>query len=244
MTAPSPPPSDPSAATIPADWLQHFPDLLALEAPVRERLRREAVFGRMQAGERAYLQGAQARGYVLRLAGVTRVQKTAPSGREVVLYRVGPGETCVLTTSCLLGRAAFPAEGVAESAVLEAVIPPATFQALMVDSEGFRRFVVANYGNLLGDLIMLMDDLMFSRLDERLAQRLLALSEPGEGSDPPRVERTHQQLAQELGSAREAVSRVLKEMERKGWLRLGRSRIELLELDALRALGDGERPAA
>lgn len=241
---PTPPPSPTALPALPADWLVQFPALLALDAPVRERLRRDAVFARMQAGERAYLQGALARGYVLRLAGVTRVQKTAPSGREVVLYRVGPGETCVLTTSCLLGQAAFPAEGVAESAVLEAVIPPATFQALMLDSEGFRRFVIANYGNLLGDLILLMDDLMFSRLDERLAQRLLALSEPGEGGGPPRVERTHQQLAQELGSAREAVSRVLKEMERKGWLRLGRSRIELLDENALRALGDGERPAA
>ncbi len=238
------PPSSTVPPVLPDDWLAQFPALLALDAPVRDRLRRDAVFGRMQAGERAYLQGSLARGYVLRLSGVTRVQKTAPSGREVVLYRVGPGETCVLTTSCLLGQAAFPAEGVAESAVLEVVIPPDTFQALMVDSEGFRRFVVANYGNLLGDLIMLMDDLMFSRLDERLAQRLLALSEPGEGGGPPRVERTHQQLAQELGSAREAVSRVLKEMERKGWLRLGRSRIELLAPEALRALGDGERLTA
>lgn len=225
------------------DWLRAFPALDALEPAARARLRRDAVLARMQPGERAYLQGARARGYVLRLAGVTRVQRQAASGREVILYRVGPGETCVLTTSCLLGRAEFPAEGVAESAVLEAVVPPATFDALMLESPAFRQFVIANYGNLLGELIMLMDDLVFGRLDARLAHCLIALAEPAEApGGARRVHRTHQQLAQELGSAREAVSRVLKEQERRGWLRLGRGQLELLDEPALQALAEGLRP--
>ena len=213
------------------DWLRRFPELDALDAATRARLLRESTLATMAAGDRAYLEGALARGYVLRLEGTTRVQKTSASGREVVLYRVGPGETCVLTTSCLLGRTPFPAEGVAESAVREAVVPPALFHELMEASEPFRRFVIANYGDLLGELILLLDEMMFLRLDIRLAQLLL---EAADGA--PVLERTHQQLALELGSAREAVSRVLKEFERKAWIRLGRNRIELLDAAALTAL--------
>lgn len=220
-----------TAPTDPNDWLALFPPLQALDAATRERLLRGARIGTMASGERAYLEGALARGYVLRLEGTTRVQKTSASGREVVLYRVGPGETCVLTTSCLLGRTQFPAEGVAESTVREAVVPPALFDALMQESEGFRRFVIANYGNLIGALIMLLDEMMFLRLDTRLAQALLDAA-----AGAPRLERTHQQLAHELGSAREAVSRLLKEFERRGWIVLGRNRIDLLDSAALTAL--------
>lgn len=213
------------------DWLAQFPPLQALEAPLRQRLLRESQIARMARGDRAYLEGALARGYVLRLEGTTRVQKTSPSGREIVLYRVGPGETCVLTTSCLLGRTQFPAEGVAESAVREAVVPPELFHALMRESEGFRNFVLGNYGDLIGELIMLLDDVMFRRLDIRLAQQLLTAA-----GAATLLERTHQQLSVELGSAREVVSRLLKEFERKAWIRLGRSRIELLDRGALEAL--------
>ncbi len=221
----------PAAAAVPADWLSRFPALDGLERAARDTLIAHAVPGRMVAGERAYLEGALARGYVLRLEGTTRVQKTSASGREVVLYRVGPGETCVLTTSCLLGRRQFPAEGVAESDVLEMVVPPTVFDALMLESEAFRRFVIANYGDLIGDLIMLLDDVMFRRLDIRLAERLTQSADQSQT-----VDLTHQQLALELGSAREAVSRLLKEFERKHWVVLGRHRIELVDIGALRGL--------
>ncbi|HSV70252.1 MAG TPA: Crp/Fnr family transcriptional regulator [Methylibium sp.] len=216
---------------MPTDWLTAFPPLQALDEPQRARLLAAARIEHMACGERAYLEGALARGYVLRIAGTTRVQKTSASGREVVLYRVGPGDTCVLTTSCLLGRKPFPAEGVAESDVTEAVVPPEVFAALMDESAAFRAFVLGNYGDLIGELIMLLDDVMFRRLDIRLAQQLVqAASAAGV------VELTHQQLAHELGSAREAVSRLLKEFERKQWIRLGRGRIELADVAALRTL--------
>lgn len=216
---------------MPTDWLTAFPPLQALDAPQRARLLASARIEHMACGERAYLEGALARGYVLRIAGTTRVQKTSASGREVVLYRVGPGDTCVLTTSCLLGRKPFPAEGVAESDVTEAVVPPDVFAALMDESAAFRAFVLGNYGDLIGELIMLLDEVMFRRLDIRLAHLLV------EGAaEAAVVERTHQQLAHELGSAREAVSRLLKEFERKQWIRLGRGRIELADVAALRTL--------
>lgn len=215
----------------PDDWLAQFPALLALDASARERLLSQSQRAHMASGERAYLEGALARGYVLRLQGTTRVQKTSASGREVVLYRVGPGDTCVLTTSSLLGRRPFPAEGVAESDVTEMVVPPRLFHELMHESDDFRRFVLGNYGDLIGELIMLLDEVMFGRLDLRLAQLLL---DAARGA--ARVERTHQQLALELGSAREAVSRLLKEFERRHWVALGRNRIELLDVEALGAL--------
>ena len=101
----------------------------------------------------------------------------------------------------------------------------------MLHSEGFRRFVLSHYGDLIGDLILLIDEVMFRRLDLRLAQRLIQSADAAQT-----VERTHQQLAHELGSAREAVSRLLKEFERKRWVALGRNRIDLIDVVALQTL--------
>lgn len=201
-------------------WLNLFPALQALEPETRSRLLAECMIGELEAGERGYIEGMTCRGYVLRLEGVTRIVKTSTTGREVVLYRVGPGETCVLTTSCLLGHAPYPAEAVAESAVREFIVPAPVFHELMDQSASFRTFVLANYGNLIGDLIMLIDEMMFGRVDIRLAQYLLEASD-GQAE----LELTHQTLADELGSAREVVSRRLKEFERRGWVSLGRGRI-------------------
>ncbi len=131
----------------------------------------------------------------------------------------------------MLGRTSFPAEGIAESAVIEVVVSPSLFHDLMNGSEPFRQFVLGNYGDLIGGLIMLLDDVMFGRLDIRLAALLIEMARGG-----ATIERTHQELAVELGSAREAISRMLKEFERKRWIDLGRGRIDLLDQAGLREL--------
>lgn len=212
------------------EWLPLFPDLLPLEPESRVLLARHQRIVEVPAGTVGYREGTPCGAYVLRLAGRSRVFKISASGREILLYRVGRGETCVLTTTCLLGHSCYPASTIAEEALRDVLIPAAAFDQLMIESRVFRRFVMQNYGALITDLIVLLDEVAFHNLDVRLARLLLALPSA-------RAECTHQQLAAELGTAREVVSRQLKRFEQHGWLRLGRGQIEILDREALEKLG-------
>ncbi|ADQ83870.1 Crp/Fnr family transcriptional regulator [Methylovorus sp. MP688] len=208
------------------DWLVQFPALMALEPEARSLLLKHARVVEAPVGTIGYEEGTPCHAYVLRLAGQSRVFKLSSSGREILLYRVTGGETCVLTTTCLLGSSDYPASTVVEEPIRDILVPAAAFHEMMLESRVFRRFVMENYGALISDLIVLLDEVAFHSLDARLAK--LLLEEPGD-----QVRRTHQQLADELGTAREVVSRQLKRFEQKGWLALGRGKLELLDRAAL-----------
>lgn len=208
------------------DWLVQFPALMALEPEARGLLLKHARVVEAPVGTIGYEEGTPCHAYVLRLAGQSRVFKLSSSGREILLYRVTGGETCVLTTTCLLGSSDYPASTIVEEPIRDILVPAAAFHEMMLESRVFRRFVMENYGALISDLIVLLDEVAFHSLDARLAK--LLLEEPGD-----QVRRTHQQLADELGTAREVVSRQLKRFEQKGWLALGRGKLELLDRAAL-----------
>ena len=211
------------------DWLALFPDLLALEPESKALLARYARIIEAPVGTIGYREGTPCGAYVLRLAGQSRVYKMSSSGREILLYRVGSGETCVLTTTCLLGSSDYPASTIVEEPIRDVIVPANAFNQLMVESRVFRRFVMQNYGALISDLIVLLDEVAFHNLDVRLAK--LLLEEPS-----TQINRTHQQLAAELGTAREVVSRQLKRFEQKGWVTLGRGHVEILDKAALEKL--------
>lgn len=208
--------------------LAAFPELEELEEENRGELLGGVQFNRLRAGDIAYRQGQRCQAYVMCLEGQTRVFKTSESGREILLYQVGPGETCVLTTSCLMAGSPFPAESTAETDVLHAALPAGLFHRLLGASPRFRKFVLDNYGDLLSSLIMLIDEVAFASLDLRLARRLLA-----EANEKGVVAKTHQQLALDLGSVREVISRYLAEWERMGWVRASRGMIEVRNRAAL-----------
>lgn len=210
-------------------WLNAFPALLALDEPAKALLTKHSRIAEAPVGTIGYSEGMPCDAYVMRLAGKSRVYKLSSSGREILLYRVAAGETCVLTTTCLLGRSDYPASTVVEEPIRDVIIPASVFHQLMVDSAVFRRFVMENYGALISDLIVLLDEVAFSSLDARLAKLLL-------DEATAKINRTHQQLADELGSAREVVSRQLKRFENKGWVMLGRGHIEVINKAALQKL--------
>jgi CRP/FNR family transcriptional regulator, anaerobic regulatory protein len=164
-------------------------------------------------------------GFPLLLEGSVRVAKLAPTGREIVLYRVSPGEGCILAGSCLLGQNEYSATAVAESDVAVLVIPPALFQDLILHYEAFRRFVFDMYGARLAEVMELLEEVAFRRLDTRLAQLLIQRG--------PVVQATHQNLADELGSVRVFVSRLLRNFEQRGWVKLERERITVTDLKGL-----------
>ena len=202
-------------------WLAQFPPLLHLEQNARDMLAKNSRIVEAPIGTVGYREGGPCGAYVMRLAGQSRVYKMSQSGREILLYRVHGGETCVITTTCLLGNSDYPASTIVEEPIRDVIIPSAAFNQLMIDSKVFRTFVMTNYGALISDLIVLLDEVAFHSLDARLAKTLLDA-----GSD--KVQRTHQQIADELGTAREVVSRQLKRFEQKGWVKLGRGQVELL----------------
>jgi CRP/FNR family transcriptional regulator len=185
----------------------------------------------LPAGTQLFAEGSVCRQFPLVLSGSIRVAKVG-EGRELQLYRVGPGESCVLTSSCLVGSRDYPATGVVESDVRLVVLPRAVFEQLMAQHPPFRQYVFGLFAERLTDLMGLVEAIAFHRLDRRLAAALL-----GHGKV---IEATHQQLADELGSVREIVTRVLRSFAEQGLVSLGRGSIEVLDATGLRKIAAGE----
>lgn len=184
------------------------------------------------AGTELFHEGAPCQGFPLLLEGELRVARGSSQGRALELYRVTPGELCVVSTSCVFGHAPLVAHGVATAPSELLVLSPAGFDR-WIGVEPFRRFVLGVFADRLADLMSLAEAVAFQRLDQRLAAALL-----GHGTT---VSVTHQRLADELGTVREIVTRLLKRFERSGWVALGREHIELRDAPALRALAGGAR---
>lgn len=176
----------------------------------------------LPANTTVFHQGDVCQNYILVQKGSVKVFTRAENGREVVLYRVGDGESCTLTTTCLFTNNKYPAEGVTETEVQALVINRNNFNKGLEQSADFRRMVFDGYSQRLTDIITLVEEISFGRIDARLAKALLQHA-VGEMT----LHITHQDLAAELGSAREVISRQLKEFERRGWLILQRGSIEL-----------------
>ncbi|SHN16062.1 Crp/Fnr family transcriptional regulator [Rhizobacter sp. OV335] len=205
--------------------LQRYPMLRELPAAQLAELLTDAALLRMPAGSLMFDENQPCRGLPLLLSGSVRIVKAAPNGRALHLYQVRPGDSCILTSSCLLGHAPYHARGTAECDIELVVLPPAAFKRLMAQLESFREHVFSNFSQRLTDLMALVSAVAFQKLDQRLAALLVARESP--------LHTTHQALADELGSVREIVSRLLKNFADQGWLRLGREQIEVLDAAAL-----------
>jgi CRP/FNR family transcriptional regulator, anaerobic regulatory protein len=166
------------------------------------------------------------KGFPLLLEGEIRVSRASADGRSLELYRVGPGELCLVSSACLFRAQPLMANGVATRATRLVLIPPDVFRAWL-DAPAFRNLVLGLFAERMADLTALVDAVAFHRLDERLAAALL-----GHG---PELAVTHQALAQELGTVREIVTRLLRRFEREGWVELSRERIRILDSAALRS---------
>lgn len=225
--------SDPSH--MPPPWSPRlgaiYPAVAALPETLREEvLAREATLFQAPAGTRLFEEGAPCQGFPMVLSGEVRVARGSNAGRSLELYRVTPGELCVASTSCLFGHSVLVAHGITTQDSELALLSPGGFDRWVADG-AFRRFVFGTFADRLADLMALAEAVAFQRLDQRLAGTLL-----GRGLV---VSTTHQALADELGTVREIVTRLLKRFERAGWLTLGRERIELQDAAALRHLASG-----
>ncbi len=214
-------------------WLHRFPELDDIEDPsLRQEVAQQHVMHVPQ-GQVLFREGDACRGYVLLLSGSVRVFKMDSEGREILLYRVQAGQSCMLTTTCLLGLQQYPAEGITEHDVDIVLIPPQLFEQLLATSSAFRRFAMAHMGTRICEMMMLIEDVAFARMDQRVARVLLKRAQQ---TNDAILHCTHQELASEIGTAREVISRMLKNFERHDWIALKRGQIQLLEEEALQQL--------
>ena len=230
MDRPSPPAVP--AGSLEARVAQLFPLLAGAPPSTLERIARRGAHRVVPAGTTMFSERSPCTGFPLVLAGSVRVSQHYPNGRELQLYRVKAGESCLLSGSCLLGQSDYAATAVTETEVELLVLPPAEFRALMNEDEAFRTYVFSLYGERLSTLLQLVEAVAYQKLDQRLAAMLAQRSREGD----PTVHLTHQDLADELGSVREIVSRLLRSFEDRGWVELGRERIRVRDRTALDAL--------
>lgn len=209
-------------------WRRTFPVIASLPSDDFARVARVVQFPVLDAGQIAYEVDGACNNYLMCIEGRTRITKTSTAGREMLLYKVENGGTCVLTTQCLLSHTNFPAASIAETRTELAAVPASWFHTFMAEMPAFRDFVIADYTKLLGAMFSFVDTLAFATVEQRLARRLLA-----EAGETKVVGKTHQQLASDVGSVREIVSRHLGDWERSGFVRNGRGQVEILDRAAL-----------
>lgn len=205
-----------------------FPALRDAPAELWRRFDLEAAYIEAPAGTVLFEMRGPCQAFPMLLSGSVRVAKAGANGRELQLYRVLPGESCIITSSCLLGHAAYPARGVAERDLTAVVAPRALFTRLIEQHPPFRAYIFNLFGERLADLMQLVEEVAFHKLDQRLAALLLAKGEV--------VNATHQELADELGSVREMISRLLKNFQDQGLVALGREQIRILDAALLRGI--------
>ena len=212
---------------------QHCTAPVSADAATREMLQAARVTT-VPAGTAVFHPHDRCDHYLLVTEGKVKVSLITASGHELLLYRVEAGESCVLTTTCLMASQPYPAEGVTETAVTALMIPKAAFDKALAASDGFRQIVFSHLSHRFADIIGRIEAVKYSDLDTRIANELLR-----QMNTEQRILATHQAIATEIGSSREVVSRHLKQLERDGLIRLGRGRIDVLDATALRAIAEG-----
>jgi len=213
--------------------LEAFPFLAAADAAFLERLLRQATLVRLDSGQPVCHEGALCSVLPLVLSGTARVFKSSDKGREITLYRLGPGESCVMTASCILSANPFPASAVCETDVEAVALPAGEVIGWLQESEIWRRFLFGLVAERLHRIITVVEDVVFLRMDQRLADFLLRHSpDAADGA----IRLTHQRIADDLGTSREVISRLLKDFEQRGLLNVQRGRLIGLDRESLKAI--------
>ncbi|ABK45692.1 transcriptional regulator, Crp/Fnr family [Magnetococcus marinus MC-1] len=211
--------------------LQTHPPLALLPIPIQEQIVRQCQVITIPARTLVFDDGHACQALPFLLKGSIRVFKQGENGREISLYRVKPDELCIITLSCLMGGTPYPATGVTESEVEAVALPRALFLTLISREPSFRDMAFAHYSSRLAELMQLVEAVTFQKLDQRLAEWLVQQEGP--------ILVSHQQMADELGSVREMISRLLKQFEANGWIVLGRKQVEIVNRSALLAYKTG-----
>ncbi len=205
---------------------QALPVLQDANLQLIREFQQAAFLARIPAGQDVFLEGDRVEAIALLISGVVRVYKIGETGREITLYRFGNGESCILTANAILSQKTFPAVATVEKEAEAVMIPADTFRDWVKRHDPWREFVFDLLSERLSTVMAVVEEVVFQRMDRRLATWLLTHS-----LNPVRT--THQEIAAELGSSREVISRLLEDFSQKGWIEVGRGTVEILDEDGL-----------
>lgn len=211
--------------------IKALPILAQAEARLLREFQDTASFARIPEGRDVFIEGDHVDAIALLISGVVRVYKIGETGREITLYRFGNGESCILTANAILSQENFPAVATVEKEAEAVMIPADAFREWVRHYDLWREFVFDLLSHRLSSVMAIVEEVAFHRMDARLAS---LLSERGRRSDLIRI--THQEIAAELGSSREVISRILEDFSAQEIVEVSRGSIKILDSETLQAL--------
>jgi CRP/FNR family transcriptional regulator len=205
-----------------------LPFLQRADEELKRELKQLAHFTKIPAGRDVFVDGDRVDGIALLLSGVVRVYKIGETGREITLYRFGLGQSCILSANAILSQKSFPAIATVEEDAEAVMIPARVFREWVNKYDLWREFVFDLLSERLSTVMAVVDEVVFKRMDRRVASLLLNQAKV---QTPIRI--THQEIAAELGSSREVISRILEDFSREDLIEAGRGTIEVLDVEGL-----------
>lgn len=214
-----------------------LPLLRSVDPSLVREFRQTAFHARIPAGRDVFIEGDRVDSIALLIRGVVRVYKIGETGRQITLYRFGDGQSCILTANAILSQKTFPAVATVEREAEAAMVPAQAFRDWVRRHEPWREYVFDLLSARLASVMETVDEVVFRRMDARVAA---FLAERADAINPIPV--THQEIAAELGSSREVVSRLLEDLAERGLVRISRGQVDVLDQDAL--AGRGAKPGS
>ncbi len=213
-----------------AELKELFPFLRSGDQRLFDMFMQSASLTTIDPGEYICHEGTSCGHLPLVTQGTARVFKLGENGREITLYRIDPGESCVLTASCILSKQAFPASAISETKISAVVIPAHKVVEWLTDSASWRDYIFGLVSQRLANVISVIEEVVFRRMDRRIADYICQ----HQSLDGSPLKATHQSIASDLGTSREVVSRILKDLESKQLVKISRGAIEVADSEGLR----------
>jgi CRP/FNR family transcriptional regulator len=208
-----------------------LPILEQADIPLLREFQQVAFLAKIPKGKDVFLEGSHVDSIALLLSGVVRVYKIGETGREITLYRFGNGQSCILTANAILTQKTFPAIATVEEDAEAVMIPADRFRDWVVRYDPWREFVFDLLSQRLSTVMAIVEEIAFRRMDSRVGSLLL---DRVRVQNPIRI--THQEIASELGSSREVISRLLEDFSERGLIRSRRGEIEVLDREGLASI--------
>jgi len=213
--------------------LELFPFLASATIDFQRIFFDAAIPAHIPAGHTIAETGSECSQLALVISGSVRVYKLAAKGREITLYRIKDGDSCVLTASCLMSATPFPAIAEAETELDAVIIPAESAKAWMTQHQPWGNFVFGLISRRLAEVITVLENVTFQRMDVRVAAYLVEMATKG-----LRLNITHHEIAADLGTSREVVSRTLKDFDKHGWISMGRGELTIEDMPQLQSLAE------
>ncbi len=207
-----------------------MPFLQRADEALKQELKQHAQYAKIPAGQDVFVDGDRVEGIALLLSGVVRVYKIGQTGREITLYRFGLGQSCILSANAIISQKSFPAIATVEEDAEAVMIPADVFRNWVNKYDLWREFVFDLLSERLSTVMAVVDEVVFKRMDRRVAALLLNQAKV---QNPMRI--THQEIAAELGSSREVISRILEDFSKAELIESGRGTLEVLDFEELEA---------